>query len=94
MPGFKKDEIYVRVSDVGSDKISYLTIGGNRISQVDDYNEQYHRKERNLSSVKRIMAIPSHIDTTNITSSYDNGVLQVNFPKGENDHKDRTILVS
>lgn len=75
VPGMKKEEIDVAVTG------DTLTIKGERKTESEAKEEQYHLSERSYGSFFRSITIPSSVDATNIQAAYEDGVLEVTLPK-------------
>ena len=60
-----------------------ITIRGER--KVDAVGEgvNYHQREREYGTFRRIIDLPSEINTDKITATYKNGILTVILPKAE-----------
>lgn len=86
LPGFSKDEIFVDVSR------GYLTIEliSKRDDDFDDRN--YIRRERIYNTVKRQFYV-GNIDETLVKASFNNGVLEIVFPKNDEIVDKKTIEI-
>ena len=86
LPGLTKKEIaIIRKQDV-------LTVRGEREVVLAE-NEHYKRKERKSGAFMRSFAIPEKADASNITASFRNGVLTIQFPMGGTDEDTTHIPV-
>lgn len=76
MPGFKKEDIHLDVSD------DILTVTAERHSDFEDKDKQgkYVRCERSYGSFSRAFPIED-VNADNITAAYDGGVLRLTLPK-------------
>jgi HSP20 family protein len=75
LPGMKQEDISVSV--VGDT----LTIKGERKSETEVKEEDYHCCERSYGSFSRSISLPSNVDAKKIEASYDDGVLEIILPK-------------
>jgi HSP20 family protein len=77
VPGLKPEDIEVTVDQ------GMLTVQGERRSEEETRDRQYHRIERRYGAFRRSITLPSHVDAEHIEASYDNGVLRLTVPKTE-----------
>jgi len=77
LPGMKQSDIDVSVSD------GTLTIRGERKHEDEVKRENYYRSERVYGAFRRSIPLPSGIDPNKIKATYQNGILEVRFPKPE-----------
>jgi len=77
LPGFRQEDIEVEM--VGE----VLTIRGNREFSTEDSKDDYVRVERSYGSFQRTFTVGVPVKTTDITASYNNGVLTVRVPKAD-----------
>lgn len=75
LPGLKKDEIDISVDG------SILTIRGERKSEKEEKDKNYHRVERAYGSFQRSVDLGTAVDEENVKAKYNNGVLEVTLPK-------------
>jgi HSP20 family protein len=75
LPGVQKEDIKVELQD------GMLTISGEKKHEKKEENEKWHMVERSFGKFQRSMAVPEGVTEENIKASFDNGVLQVEFPK-------------
>ena len=75
LPGVKKEDIDLELKD------GLLTISGKRVEEKKEENEKYHKSERFYGNFKRSFAVPQNVNENDIKAHFDNGVLQVSFPK-------------
>ena len=75
LPGMKDEDIDISV--VGDT----LRIKGERQSEREVKEEDYHCCERSYGSFFRSIALPSTVDANRIEANYDEGVLEVILPK-------------
>lgn len=75
LPGYKKEEINVDVSD------DILTISAEKHNEVNEEEKNgYIRRERYYGSVSRSFNI-SEVEASQITAKHENGVLTLTLPK-------------
>jgi len=86
VPGLKNDQ--VEISVVGNE----LSL---KIERPDVRQEgvTYHRRERPLGSVSRLLRLPSEVDADRVEAELHDGVLTVKLPKAES-VKPRKIQVA
>jgi len=75
LPGMKEDDIDVSV--VGDT----LTIKGEKKTETEVNEGDYHHSERSYGSFMRSIALPSTVDASKIAAEYEEGVLEINLPK-------------
>jgi HSP20 family protein len=75
LPGVQKEDIKLELQD------GILTISGEKKHEKKEENEKWHKVERSYGRFQRCMALPEGITEENIKATFDNGVLQVEFPK-------------
>ena len=76
-PGMTKDDIKITLSE------NVLTVSGEKKIERDENKENFHRVERVFGSFSRSFYIPTNVDASAISASYQEGVLMVNLPKKE-----------
>lgn len=86
VPGVKKDEIEVTVSD------NRITIKGEYRKEDKEEKGDYHRSETRVGSFSRTVELPGDVDGTKGNAKFENGVLEVTLPKREGAKK-RSIKV-
>lgn len=75
LPGVKKDDIMLDVSD------GQLTISGKKHIDHMDQTESYRVIERQYGSFRRSFSLPDVVDINKVDAKFENGVLQVVLPK-------------
>ncbi len=80
LPGFKKDEIKVKLED------GVLTISAAKGLDKDDKDKKgsYLRRERYAGSMSRSFYVGDHVTVEDIHPKYENGILSFSVPKAEN----------
>ena len=84
LPGFKKEDIYIDLDG------NNLTIQASHTNETENNSDKVVRKERQYSSFSRSFNV-SGIKTDEITANYNNGILELQLPKVE-EEKPKTIL--
>ena len=77
VPGIDAQDINISVTG------DVLTIKGEKKSEREEKEANYHLVERNYGSFSRSLKLPAAVDVDNITAKYDKGVLTVTCPKKE-----------
>lgn len=77
LPGFKKDEIHLELSN------GYLTIATQKSLEKNEEGTQGKmlRQERYTGMMQRSFFVGKHITEENVKASYENGVLHLVIPK-------------
>lgn len=82
LPGFSKEDINIDL------KNDLLTISATHKEEKDEENQsKYIRRERYYSSYSRSFRV-NDIEAGDIDASYNNGILEVKFPKKDAEAKD------
>ena len=76
LPGFKKEDINVDLKD----NILTISASHNEEKKEEDKNTKYIRKERHTTSYSRSFRV-ANVTHEDIKAAYNNGVLEVTFPK-------------
>ena len=76
VPGFDKKDIKVDVED------GVLTVEATKNDEHEDKDKNYYRKERVYGSFKRQFTV-GNIRENEINAKFNNGVLEISFPKEE-----------
>ena len=85
-PGFDKNNISIDVED------GILTVEANKISESIDEEKNYYKKERISGSFKRQFNV-GNIDEDQIEAKFNNGVLEISFPKEEKKETKKSIEI-
>lgn len=86
LPGMSKEEI--KIETKGDD----LIISGERINKRKEDQGKVHLSEINYGSFTRSFYLPENIDKEKIEAVYENGMLHIQLPKGE-DSMPKTIEI-
>ena len=76
LPGVKKEDIHIDVSDN-----NVLTISGERKTKNEVSEKDYYKCESSYGSFTRSFTLPSNADVENITANSEDAVLEVVIPK-------------
>ncbi|MFW6123249.1 MAG: Hsp20/alpha crystallin family protein [Thermodesulfobacteriota bacterium] len=77
IPGLEAKDIDISMSG------DTLTIKGEKKSEKEEKEENYHVVERSYGSFRRAMKLPALVDADQVEATYKNGVLTVVLPKKE-----------
>jgi len=77
IPGMEAKDIDIAI--VGDT----LTIKGEKKTEREEKEENYHIVERSYGSFSRSMKLPAAVDADKVEATYKNGVLTVSCPKKE-----------
>ena len=86
LPGMRKDVIDISLHD------GTLTISGERKRESNN-GEASQRTERYVGAFRRSIALPTRVDPSKVTATYQDGILKVTLPKAE-EAKPKQIQVS
>ena len=77
MPGFKKENVQVELSE------GYLTVSGSTASQTKEKSEDgtFLRKERFNGNCRRSFYVGDDISEDDIRAKFEDGILQITVPK-------------
>ncbi|NLD26917.1 MAG: Hsp20/alpha crystallin family protein [Acholeplasmataceae bacterium] len=80
LPGFNKEDIKLSLED------NYLTVSAERKGEVNNDRHGYLRRERYYGSYSRSFYV-GDIQDTDVTASYQNGILKITYPKETKEEK-------
>jgi HSP20 family protein len=83
----RKDVIDISLHD------GTLTISGERKREGNNNGETAQRTERYVGTFRRSIALPTRVDPSKVTATYQDGILNVTLPKAE-EAKPKQIQVS
>lgn len=87
LPGFRKEDINIDL------KNDLLTISASHKEEKDEEDQnKYIRKERCYRSYSRSFRV-SNMEAGDIDASYNNGILEVTFPKKDPETKDSVCRI-
>ena len=75
VPGIEEKDIELTVAD------RTLTIRGEKRTEKEDSNHQYHRVERSYGRFQRVLSLPTDADEDHITAKFKNGILTLTVGK-------------
>jgi HSP20 family protein len=87
LPGMRKEDIEISLHD------GALTISGERKREKSSNGETAQRSERYVGTFRRSIALPSRVDPSKVSATYQDGILKVTLPKTE-EAKPKQIQVS
>src|ERR1700745_3460161 len=70
VPGIEEKDLDVRVEN------NTLTVKGERKFEKEEKEENFHRIERRYGTFYRAFTVPNTVNTENVESSYDAGVMK------------------
>ena len=76
-PGFEKKDFSIEINQ------GTLKISSEKMSEVDNNDESYSRKEFSYQSFCRSFSLPLTVNSEMIEAKYDKGILSVVIPKRE-----------
>ncbi len=77
LPGIKKDDAHVMVED------GVLTITGEKKSDREEKDKNFHLVERAFGSFHRSIKLPTGVEADKAEASFEDGVLVIRIPKTE-----------
>jgi len=77
LAGMKRDDVKIRYEE------GLLTITGEKKSEKEEKNVNYHRVERSFGKFERSFRVPTRIVSEKIDANFNNGVLTITLPKAE-----------
>jgi HSP20 family protein len=86
IPGVDPDQLDISVVN------ETLTLSGERNLVELAEGEKYHRRERGSGRFSRTVQLPFRVAADKVEASFNNGVLQINLPRAEED-KPKKITV-
>jgi HSP20 family protein len=75
LPGAKPEDVDISLSD------GVLTVKGEKKTEKDDKQKNYHMIERSYGSFQRSFRLPAEVDPNKVEARFDNGVLRITLPK-------------
>ena len=77
LPGLGKDDIEISMEE------NLLTLSGERELSEKEEGETFHRIERSYGKFSRSFNLPSQVDNSQVSASFQDGLLTVEVPKSE-----------
>ena len=81
LPGMSEKDVEVTFAD------NTLTISGEKKSEKEVKEENYHRRERSFGSFRRAFTLPAEVDEAKIAASFKDGVMTIDLPKSKTAQK-------
>lgn len=75
LPGLNGEDIEVEVED------NHLRVSGKREEVNEKREKNHYAKEIRRGSFERIIPLPAPVRNTDVTASYEDGVLKITMPK-------------
>jgi HSP20 family protein len=75
LPGIKQEDVDISVID------NILTIKGERTANSEIKENHYQYCEVYYGSFERSITLPKSVDEKKLVPNYDNGILEISFPK-------------
>ncbi len=83
LAGMNPDDIHIEVED------NVLTVRGERRFEEEVDEDRYYRVERRFGSFQRSLALPQGMRASDISASYEDGILTITVPKVEEEKPKR-----
>jgi HSP20 family protein len=77
LPGIKAGDVEISVTG------NSISLAGERKIAAEDVKVKYHRRERESGTFRRMIKLPTMIDTSKVGAKSNDGVLTVIMPKAE-----------
>jgi len=77
LPGMTEKDIDVSVVD------NILTVKGEKKSETEKKEADYHMVERSYGAFTRSLALPFDVDASMVDAKFDKGVLKITLPKSQ-----------
>ena len=87
LPGMRKENIDISLHD------GTLTISGERKHEKSENGETAQHTERYVGTFRRSIPLPTRVDASKVSATYEDGILKVTLPKAE-EAKPKQIQVS
>ena len=86
MPGVEKQDIDISVVE------DELRVSGQRKSEAEVTEQDYHRRERTYSRFERRVLLPASIKSEEARATLNNGVLEITLPKASVPNRKRIVI--
>lgn len=77
LPGMKKEDISVSLTG------NVLSIAGERRHEKQDQGSEVFRAERYFGRFQRTLMLPHTVDTKDVQTTYQDGILSITLPKSD-----------
>lgn len=85
LPGVRKEDVQVHIED------NVLSIAAERREEKVKDTDKYYYSERSFGRVYRQVWLPSPVDEDKVETSFNDGILELNFAKKVQDEKRKRI---
>jgi HSP20 family protein len=75
LPGAKPEDVDITLSD------GILTVKGEKKSERDEKQKNYHMIERSYGAFQRSFRLPAEVDSNKVQARFENGLLKITLPK-------------
>jgi HSP20 family protein len=75
LPGMKAEEVKVEMDD------GRLCVSGEKREEKEEKGKTFHRMERRTGAFRRVISLPSAVETGKAEAAFADGVLKVTMPK-------------
>lgn len=86
-PGFKKEDLKVRVKD------GVLTISSEKKAESEEEKKGYTRKEWSHTSFSRSFMLPDNTDADGLKAKFDDGVLKLTLKKTKTEPESKAMEI-
>ncbi len=87
LPGVEEKDVTVAVAN------GYLTVKGEKKTEREVDQDNYHLAERSFGSFERSLRLPETLDDSKIEAKFDKGVLKITAPKRADAKGERKIAI-
>jgi HSP20 family protein len=87
LPGFKKNEIQVRVLE------NAIDIKAEKKEEVEEKAEGFYKAERKYGKLRRIIPLPLPVDSESAKAKLENGVLEIRVKKKIKERKGKEVKI-
>lgn len=77
VPGVRPQDVKISLEG------NVLTVHGQKQQVAEERTERVHRYERTYGEFERTFSLPASVDASNISASYEHGILTITLPKVE-----------
>ncbi len=88
LPGVKKDDIDINILEDGVE----VKVDKSDETKYEDKEKGMHRIERSSSSFYRYIPLPEEADKENVIAKYEDGLLDITFPKKKTSKKKKVNI--